>query len=123
MEIVITENRDNACRVVNGQEARLGSNHNNTLLIQYRDGERAFLYPVTHFEEGKGDLTRFPITPAYVRTISKSQGQNLKHLLVWLDCLTVPAGLAHVVLSRVCRRSNLSLMLPVFSYQFKPVED
>lgn len=123
MQIVITENRDKACSVVNGQEATLVSNHNNTLLIQYRDGERAFLYPVTHFEEGKGDVTRYPITPAYARTISKSQGQNLKHLLVWLDCDTVPAGLAYVALSRVRRRSDLSLMQPVFSHQFHPVEE
>ena len=78
MKIVITENRDKSSRVVNGQEATLVSNHNNTLLIQYRDGQRAFLYPVTHFQEGRGDMTCYPMTPAYARTISKSQGQNIK---------------------------------------------
>ena len=57
MQIVIMENRDKVCRVVNGQEATLVSNHNNRLVIQYHDGKRAFMYPVTHFEEGKGDLT------------------------------------------------------------------
>ena len=97
MQVVITDNRDKACRVVNGQEATLIFNHT-TLLIQYHDGERAFVYPVTHFES-KGDVTRYPITPGYARTISKSQGQNLKHLLMWLDCNTVPAGLAYVALS------------------------
>ena len=35
MRIVITENRDKSSRVVNGQEAMLVSNHNNTQLIQY----------------------------------------------------------------------------------------
>ena len=123
MKIVITENRDKSSRVVNGQEATLVSNQNNTLLIQYRDGQRAFLYPVTHFQEGKGDVTCFPMTPAYARTISKSQGQNIKHLLVWLDCNTVPAGLAYVALSRVRRRGDVSLMQPVYSHQFQPVED
>ena len=48
MQIVITENRDKSSRVVNGQEATLVSNQNNTLLIQYRDGQCAFLYSVTH---------------------------------------------------------------------------
>ena len=33
MQIVITENQDKTCRVVNGQEATLVSNHNNRLLI------------------------------------------------------------------------------------------
>ena len=65
MKIVITENRDKSSRVVNGQEATLVSNHNTTLLIQYRDGQHAFLYPVTHFQEGRGDVTSFPMTPAY----------------------------------------------------------
>ena len=69
------------------------------------------------------ETTRFPITPGYVRTISKSQGQNLKHLLVRLDCHTVPAGLAYVAFSRVRRWGDLSLMQPVFSHQFKPVEE
>ena len=123
MKIVITENRDKSSRVVNGQEATLVSNHNTTLLIQYRDGQHAFLYPVTHFQEGRGDVTCFPMTPEYAQTISRSQGQNIRHLLVWLDCNTVPVGLAYVALSRVRRRGDVSLMQPVYSHQFQPVEE
>lgn len=63
------------------------------------------------------------MTPAYARTICKSQGQNIRHLLVWLDCNTVPAGLAYVALSRVRRRGDVSLMQPVYSHQFQLVEE
>jgi len=122
MKVVITENRDKACRVVNGQHAMLDCNQGNTLIIRCPDEERAFVYRVTHFQEGKGDVTAYPLTPAYARTISKSQGQNLKHLLLWLDCDTVPAGLAYVALSRIRRRTDLSLMQPIVSHQFQPVE-
>ena len=98
MLIVINENRDKACRIVNRQDATLASSQGNTLILRFPDGEHAFVYPVTHYVEGEGDVTRYPLTPAYARTISKSQGQNLKHLLVWLDCPIVPAGLAYVAL-------------------------
>ena len=57
MKVVITENRDKVCRVVNGQDATLVSNQGNTLIVRFPDDERAFLYPVMHPEEGKGDVT------------------------------------------------------------------
>ena len=99
MRIVIIENRDKTCHTVNGQDAVLVSGHNTSLLIQFPDNKRGFVYPVTHHVEGEGDVTRYPFTPAYARTICRSQGQNLQHLLVWLDCPTVPPGLAYVALS------------------------
>ena len=107
MKIVITENRDKTSRIVNSQDATIVSSRGQTIIIQFADGERAFVYPVTHAVEGQGDVTRYPFTPAYARTICKSQGQNLKHLLVWLDCPTVPPGFAYVALSRVRRKSDL----------------
>lgn len=99
----------------------LVSRHNTSPLVQFPDNERAFVYPVTHHVEGEGDVTRYPFTPAYARTICKSQGQNLKHLLVWLDCPTVPPGLAYVALSRVCRKVDLSLLQPMDASQLMPV--
>lgn len=62
------------------------------------------------------------MTPAYARTISKSQGQNLRHLLAWLDCTLVPAGLAYVALSRVRRKADLSVMQPMLASQLTPVQ-
>lgn len=99
----------------------LVSRHNTSPLVQFPDNERAFVYPVTHHVEGEGDVTRYPFTPAYARTICKSQGQNLKHLLVWLDCPTVPPGLAYVALSRVRRKVDLSLLQPMDASQLMPV--
>lgn len=121
MRVVITENRDKTSRIINGQDAVLVSAHNNCLLIQFPDNERPFVYPVTHRVEGEGDVTTYPLTPAYARTICKSQGQNLKHLLVWLDCPTVPPGLAYVALSRVRRKFDLSLLQPMQATQLMPV--
>ena len=122
MSIVINENRDKACRIVNGQGATLVSSQGNTLILRFPDDEQAFLYPVTHFVEGEGDVTRYNLTPAYTRTISKSQGQNLKQHLLWLDCPIVPAGLAYVALSRVQRKADLSIMQPMLACQLKPVQ-
>ena len=42
MKIVITENRDKACSVVNNQDATVLSSHGNTLIICFPDDERAF---------------------------------------------------------------------------------
>ena len=122
MAIVINENRDKGSRIVNGQDATVISAQGNTLILRFPDDQRAFVYPVTHFVEGEGDVTRYPMTPAYARTISRSQGQNLRHLLVWLDCPLVPAGLAYVALSRVRRRADLSIMQPMLACQLKPVQ-
>lgn len=47
MRIVITENRDKASRIVNGQDATVLSSRGKTLLIQFPDNQRAFIYPVT----------------------------------------------------------------------------
>lgn len=69
MQIVINENRDKGVRIINGQDATLVSSHGKTIIIQFPDGERAFAYPVTHHVEGKRDVTRYPLTPAYPRTM------------------------------------------------------
>ena len=122
MSIVINKNRDKASRIVNGQDATLTSVQGNTLILRFPDDQQVFIYPVTHYMEGEGDVTRYPMTPAYTRTISKSQGQNPRHLLVWLDCPLVPAGFAYVALSRVRRKADLSIMQPMLASQLTPVQ-
>ena len=76
MKIVLMENGDKPSGIVKGQDAMLESNQGNTIIIRFPDGDKAFVYPVTHAEEGKGEITRYPVTPACARTICKSQGQN-----------------------------------------------
>ena len=122
MQIVINENPDKALRIVNGQDATLVSSEGQTIILHFPDSDQAFVYPVTHKMEGEGDVTRYPFTPAYARTISKSQGQNLRHLLLWLDCPLVPAGLVYVALSRVRRKADLSVMQPMIASQLTPVK-
>ena len=57
MSIVINENRDKASRIVNGQDATLVSSQGNTLILRFPDDQQAFVYPVTHYVEGEGDVT------------------------------------------------------------------
>lgn len=47
MHIVITENRDKAGRIVNGQDAIVLSGRGNTIVVQFPDNQRAFVYPVS----------------------------------------------------------------------------
>ena len=51
----INENRDKGAQIINGQDASLVSSHRKTIIVQYPDGKRAFIYPVTHHVEGEGE--------------------------------------------------------------------
>ena len=53
-----------------------------------------FVYPVTVIVDDV-PVTYYSFTPAYVQTIMKSQGQNIKHLVLWLDSLIGPAGMGY----------------------------
>lgn len=44
MHIVINENRNKAACIVNGQDAKLISSNGNTILLEFPDGERAFVH-------------------------------------------------------------------------------
>lgn len=85
MSIIITENHNKGCRIVKGKDASLAHGHGTMLVVEFPDNERTFIPPVTHAVDGEGDMTTYPFMLAYARTICKLQGQNLKHLLLWLD--------------------------------------
>ena len=121
MKVIFTENRDKAARVVNGQEATILASENNTIILSLPEGQRVFVYPVTHFHN-KTQFTRYPFSPAYAQTITKSQGRNIRHLIIWLDCDTVPPGTGYVGLSRVRAKSNISLLQPIRAHQLTPVQ-
>ena len=120
MKVLFTENRDKAARIINGQEATIISAQNNTIILRLPEGQRVFVYPVTHIVDDR-PVTYYPFTPAYAQTITKSQGQNITHLTVWLDSDLVPAGTAYVGLSRVCKRHNISFLQAIYSHQVTPV--
>ena len=50
MEVIFTENRDKAARIVNGQQATILGCENNTIILCLPEGQRVFVYPVTHIE-------------------------------------------------------------------------
>ena len=72
--------------------------------------------------EDEAPVTRYPFTPAYAQTIIKAQGQNIQHLIIWLDSALVPAGTAYVGLSIVRRKSAMSLLQPIYADQLTPVQ-
>ena len=121
MEVIFTENRDKAARIVNGQQATIVGSENNTIILALPDGQRVFVYPVTHMKDDT-HITHYPFSPSYAQTITKSQGRNIRHLVIWLDCDTVPAGTAYVGLSRVQARSKISLLQRIQAHQLTPVQ-
>ncbi|KAL9976907.1 hypothetical protein ACROYT_G014249 [Oculina patagonica] len=58
MEVVITENRDKAASVVNGQDAVVITSHNNTVVLQLPEGDKVFVYPVTRIDGDGEQVTR-----------------------------------------------------------------
>ena len=62
-------------------------------------------------------LTHYRFALAYAQPIIKSQRQNSKHLIIWLDCELVPASTAYVGLSRVHTKSAISLLQLISAQQ------
>lgn len=121
MQVIFTENCDKAARIVNGQLATIVGSQNNTILLSLPEGEWVFVYPVTHIVNDT-HITTYPFSPAYAQTITKSQGRNIRHLIIWLDCNIVPPGTGYVGLSRVRAKSNLSLLQRIRADQLTPVQ-
>ena len=121
MEVIFTENRDKAAQIVNGQQATILRSQNNTIILSLPEGQHVFVYPVTHVHNDI-QTTTYPFSPAYAQTITKSQGRNIRHLITWLDCDTVPPGTGYVGLFRVRARSNISLLQPIKAHQLSPVQ-
>ena len=120
MRVIFTENRDKQARVVNGQEATIISAQNRIIILKLPEGQRVFVYPVTSIIDDRPQ-TYYPFTPSYAQTITKSQGQNIKHLVLWLDSPIVPAGTGYVGLSRIRRKEALSILQPTEANQLQPV--
>jgi len=65
---------------VNGQEAIILSAQNRTIMMCLPEGQRIFVYPVTAIVDSV-PVSYYPFTLAHAQTITKSQGQNIKHLV------------------------------------------
>lgn len=71
-------------------------------------------------DQGQREV-RYPFSPGYGVTISKTQGATLQKVLLWLDCPTVPPGIAYVGLSRVRRLEDIRFVTRMMSSQVVPV--
>ena len=118
---VVTQNLDKRTGVVNGQLTTIHNNQNNTLLLQFPNGKTTFTYPVTTTTEDGCSRVHYVLNPAYCMTICKTQGANIKKLIVWFDCTTVPSGMGYVALSRIRKSEDIKIMTPVVADQLTPV--
>ena len=92
MRVVMTQNLDKCTGVVNSQLANIVNNENNTLVLQFPNGKTTFTYPVTTTSEDRLSRVHYAFNPAYSMMICKTQGANIKKLIVWFDCPTCPKG-------------------------------
>ena len=114
--MMITENRDKEKGVVNGTKGTVHSVHNTTIFLE-TDDLLIPIFPVTNSK----NITYYPMDPAYSTTITKAQGQTIKHATVFFDSQTLPPGCAYVALSLVRSFSQLYfLTLPLASHFIPP---
>ena len=120
MRVVVTQNLDKRTGMANGQLARIQNNQNNTLLLQFPNGKTTFTYPVTSTSEDGLSGVHYALNPAYCMTICKTQGANIKKLIVWFDCPTVPKGMGYVALSRVRKSEDIKILTAMVADQLTP---
>ena len=120
VRVVVTQNLNKGTGVVNGQLANTANNENNTLLLQFLNGKTTFTYPVTTTSEDGLSRVHYALNPAYSMTICKTQGANIKKLIVWFDCPTVPKGMGYMALSRVQKSENIKILSPMVTDQLTP---
>ena len=121
MKVLITQNRNKENGVVNGQPATLMYRENTSLFLKHINGYICCIHPVTQRDEEGERTVVYPITPAYASTITKMQGQNMKKIMLWLDCQTVPNGSTYVALSRITKHADLLFMHATQQSQYEPV--
>ena len=66
-----------------------------------------------------GDVTYYPVMPAYATTILKYQGAELKHVVAYLDVAGVP-GAAYTAISRVSYEKDFLVAGKVTAAHFRP---
>ena len=120
IRVVVTQNLDKCTGVVNGQLATIQNSQNNTLLLKFPNGKTTFTYPVATITEDGRSRVHYALNPAYCMTICKTQGANIKKLIVWFDCPTVPSGMGYVALSRVHKSEDIKILTPIVADQLTP---
>ena len=101
MTVMITQNRDKPNGVVNGQIGFIHSVENKTIFVRLPTDNIISVYPVTYINADGNKIVCYPFMRCYAMTITKSQGQNIKSIIIWFDTINVPKGGAYVALSRI----------------------
>ena len=122
MRVLITQNRNKALNVVNGQEAKVHCIRNATVFLELTNGQIVPKYPVTYFDKDKIPCTCYPFIPCYALPIAEAVSLTLDKVILWPDILHIPPGIAYVALSRVRKLADLVLLTHVSSEQCLPVE-
>ena len=99
MQVMITQNREKRHGVVNGQEGTICLMEKETVFLKLTYEALVPLYPVTYMNPKTGKGTCYPFVPSYALTMTKSQGQNLKKVLLWFDSPKCAPGCVYMVLS------------------------
>lgn len=123
LPVIITQNRDKANGVVNGQKAKIHMVENKTVFLKLTNGEIVSTYLVTNKKQDGTQKSVYPFVPGFALTICKSQGQTLDKVIIWMDSMRVPSGAGYVALSRVRRMKDLYFLTRTFPDQYKPVSD
>ena len=109
---MITQNRDKANNVVNGQLGIV-----QTVFLKLPTGKVVNVYPVTSLKNGQQTVYHF--SAAYA-TMCKAQGQTLQKAVLWFDIDRIPPGTAYVALSRV-KTLDIYFLSPLRTKFFTPV--
>ena len=114
MRMVITQNRDKANNVVNGQLGIV-----QTVFLKLPTGKVVNVYPVASLKNGQ-QQTVYHFSAAYATTMCKAQGQTLQKAVLWFDIDRIPPGTAYVALSRV-KTLDIYFLSPLRTKFFTPV--
>ena len=118
---MITQNRDKAQNVVNGEMATVELCHNATVILKLPGNKLVATYPITS-DSSDRKRTSYPFRICYANTMCKAQGQTLPKAILWFDQDTIPPGTAYVALSRVRKLNDVSFLTPLKSCFFRPVQ-
>ena len=120
MRVVITQNRNKSCGIINGQLAYIHMIHNKSVFLRLPTDKIVAIYPVT-VKGNNTSKTLYPFAPAFATTICKAQGQTLTKAVIWFDIDVIPPGTAYVALSRVKCQQDIYFMTRLKPHYFTPV--
>ena len=108
MKLYLTKNVRKEDDYVNGMQVTVENyyEHENCLRVMTKTGKRLMITPWTDVQHGK--VTYFPVRLGYASTIHKVQGDEFKHITIWLDVPGMAAA-GYTALSRVCRKCDYLL--------------